>query len=275
MFKWLGKLFKRKKLRNETRDLKDNIDPDTKEAIITPSMSVLAPKLWYPKAIKYQKPMRVRGHYKNNWPVGAVIHFTAGRTRPAPIGSTRSGYPTTALGMGKKSMESAISDQAYAYLVNDQDGNIHQAHDMSTWGYHAGESSWPSLGTSLSSKLVGIENQSAGTLSKVSEGVYKAYFTDVKKGDKYFHEHEVRHIKTKVDHRQIGIYHKFTEAQEKSLIDLLMWLKHSNPSVFSFDNCLSHDEISPKRKNDIGGSLSMSMPEFRQFLKEEYKKRYE
>lgn len=273
MFKWFAGLFKRKELRNETRDLKDNIDPDIQEAIIKPT-PVISSSFWYPKAVRYSG-MRTRGYYKNRWPVGAVIHFTAGRTRPAPIGSTRSGYPTTPQGMGKKSMESAIKDQAYAYFINDQSGTIHQGNSLDQFGYHCGESYWPSLGSSLSDKLVGIENQSAGKLEKVSEGVYKAYFTTVEKGDKYFYEHEVRHIKTKTDHRQVGTYHKFTEAQEKGLVDLLMWLKHSNPIVFSFDNVLSHCEVSPKRKSDVGGALSMSMPEFREFLKEEYKRRYE
>lgn len=273
MWKWILSLFKRKELKNENRDLTDNIDPDVKEEVVKPAPALISPQLWYPKAIKYTG-MKTRGYYKDKWPIGAVVHFTAGRTRPAPIGSTRSGYPATALGMGKKSMESAIKDQAYAYFVNDQDGNIHQGNSLDQFGFHAGESYWPSLGSGLSSKLVGIENQSAGKLEKVSEGVYKAYFTTVEKGDKYFYEHEVRHIKTKTDHRQVGTYHKFTEAQEKSLVELLMWLKHSNPKVFSFDNVLSHDEIAPKRKNDVGGALSMSMPEFREFLKEEYKRRH-
>lgn len=171
-------------------------------------------------------------------------------------------------------MESAIKDQAYAYFVNDQDGNIHQGNSLDQYGFHCGESYWPGLGSSLSDKLVGIENQSAGRLEKVSMGVYKAYFTNVEKGDKYFYEHEVRHAEANNQNVQKGIYHRFTMAQEESLIDLLMWLKHSNPNVFSFDYCLGHDEVAPKRKNDPGFSLSMTMPKFREFLKEEYKRRH-
>lgn len=275
---WLKALLsKPEPVQNEIRDRYDNVDPhkdDDYGASTSLQLREGTKLLWYPKAIKYEKHMRTRGQYPDKYPMGAVIHFTAGRTRKSPEGSTRSGYPTSHEGMGRKSTLSGIENQAYCYFVNDQGGNIHQAFSLDRWGYHAGESSWPKLGSGVSDKLVGIESMSAGKLEKVKDGVYKAYFTTPEKGDKYFYANEVRTIASKKDNVQTGTYHKFTDAQEKGLVDLLMWLKHNNPSVFNFDYVLGHDEVAPKRKNDPGGALSMTMPEFRAYLKEEYKRRY-
>ena len=273
MINWILKLLNSKGARNEVRDLKDNIDPNKKENIIKPSNIVTKGELWYPKAYRYEKTMRTRGHYSKGHPRGAIIHFTAGRSRKAPEGGTRA-LATHKL-MGAKSVESCIKDQAYGYFVADHDGGIHQAMPLDRWAYHAGESYWEGFGSGVSDELVGIECQSAGRLEKVKEGVYKAYFTTIEKGDNYFYEHEVRHAKTNNENIQKGIYHRFTEAQEKGLVDLLIWLKHNNPEVFSFDFVLGHDEVAPKRKNDPGFSLSMTMPKFREFLKEEYKRRHE
>jgi N-acetyl-anhydromuramyl-L-alanine amidase AmpD len=182
--------------------------------------------------------------------------------------------------MGKKSTDSAIRNNSLCYFVNDRDGNIHQAFKLNRWGYHAGTSKWPKLWGSVSDELVGIETQGAGKLSEVHEGIYKAYFTDTNKGDLPFYEDEVRHITTTKDNLTRGTFHKFTEAQEKGLVELLLWLKRNNPEVFNFDLVLGHDEVAGKemlgyqRKVDPSGSLSMTMPEFREYLKKEYKNRY-
>lgn len=77
-----------------------------------------------------------------------------------------------------------------------------------------------------------------------------------------------------------GAYLPYTKEQETALIEFLLWAKANNPTVFDFDYVLGHDEVAgPKgigrwRKNDPGGALSMTMSEFRQLLKDEYKKRY-
>ena len=57
-----------------------------------------------------------------------------------------------------------------------------------------------------------------------------------------------------------GSFQKFTESQEKSLIDLCVWLCKNGTDV---NKIFGHDETAPKRKNDPGLSLSMKMDDFR------------
>lgn len=207
----------------------------------------VAPKkeLWYTKAKKWAKQMKTRGKYRKGYPEGAIIHFTAGR-------------------YGTQDMDSGIA-KGFAYLLIDDKGNVYQANPLDSWGYHAGVSSWKSLGSGVSEFLVGIEITAAGKVTKVGES-YQTWFKGVLTKD------QVREVKAK-DNIQAGIYQKYTDEQEKSLIDLLLWLKENNPDVFSFDLVLGHDEVAPTRKNDPGGALSCSMPEFREKLKKLYKEK--
>ncbi|WP_457021162.1 hypothetical protein [Luteimonas sp. A611] len=71
---------------------------------------------------------------------------------------------------------------------------------------------------------------------------------------------------TKQGNQSAGHYQKYTILQEASLRTLLTWLRSNNPDVFRFDLVLGHDEVSPGRKVDPGGSLSMTMSAFRQSL---------
>jgi lysozyme family protein len=49
-------------------------------------------------------------------------------------------------------------------------------------------------------------------------------------------------------------------------VKLLLWLKGNQPDVFQFEFVLGHDEVSPGRKNDPGGALSVTLPQFRERL---------
>jgi len=207
--------------------------------------------LWCPFAEISKTEMPTKGKYKKLYPAGLTIHFTAGRSLKGDRDSEN------CLAYGKK--------QGYAYWCLSRDGTIFQSHSLDSWGYHAGKANW-GVFKSCSDKMLGLEINCAGKLTK--------------KGDKYFSwfgeeypENEVRFVKAKENIIE-GYYHKYTIEQEASLIQLCLWLKSNNPDVFSFANVAGHDEIAvPKgRKSDPGGSLSMTMPEFRELLKLEYAK---
>jgi len=207
--------------------------------------------LWCPFAEISKTEMPTKGKYKNLYPSGITVHFTAGRSMKGDRDSEN------CLAYGKK--------QGYAYWCLSRDGTIFQSHSLDSWGYHAGKAHWGQF-TSCSDKMLGLEINCAGKLTKKG-GKYFSWF-----GEEY-PENEVRFVKAKENMIE-GYYHKYTEAQEKSLIQLCLWLKSNNPDVFNFDNVAGHDEIAIPhgRKNDPGGSLSMTMPELRKMLRLEYAK---
>ena len=249
------------KVEEERRE--DNKDPnDSRE----PKGELL---LWYPGAKKnhaYAKlKMKTRGRYKNGYPKGAVVHFTAGRSRPKPYGGTRNA--SSAEQQAQWSIKSAVDNGSFAYFLIDADGNVYQQFPLNEWGYHAGTSSWKGLSGNVSDELVGIEVMCAGKLEDAGNGKYKAWFTTTSKGDALFDEREVRHAPTDRHNIKRGVYHKYTEFQEQALTELLLWLEKNGQGIFKIDYVLGHDEVAPGRKSDPGASLSMSMPEYRQVLK--------
>lgn len=207
-----------------------------------------AKSLWYPLAHIPDFKMPTKGKYKNNYPIGAVIHFTAGRSK---------GGLMTAVNTAKYGKECG-----YSYFTIADNGDVVQAFPLDSWGYHCGKSFWPGLGEGLSSRLVGIEVCCAGRLEKAKEG-FKSWFGEIYSAD------EVRHHPG-FDNVQQGYYHRFTLKQEESLKNLILWLKKNNPDVFKLEYVLGHDSISPGRKNDPGGSLSMSIPAYQTWLKTLY-----
>jgi murein DD-endopeptidase MepM/ murein hydrolase activator NlpD len=199
-----------------------------------------------PFAVQYGN-MPTRGRYPKGGPEGMVVHFTAGRP-------------------GKGCIDYGTG-QGYAYLLLDVDGTLYQAHKLTHWGYHAGPSSWPGLGSGVSQRLVGVEIVSAGKCEKImvnGEPRFKAWFH--RNESEYFTADQMRYSEAK-DNVEKGWYQKYTPAQEKALIQLARWLKQ-NWSTFSYDYVLGHDEVAPGRKSDPGGALSMTMPEFRRMLKD-------
>lgn len=190
--------------------------------------------------------MRQRGKYEKGYPWGAVVHFTAGRDG------------------AQKTIDGGIGD-GYTYLCIQKDGTIVQAHDVSQWGYHAGESKWPGLGSGVADKLIGIEINAAGRVEKQPDGRFKTWFGT------YLEADQVRYT-AGGDNQLKGYYEKYTPAQEASLIQVLLWLKGQAPDVFKFEYVLGHDEVAGMkglgrwRKNDPGAALSMTMSDFRSAL---------
>lgn len=239
---------------NESRE--DNL-PDSKPEIPVSPESKLPNKpkmqLWYPERLVLPEfkslEMRTIGKYKHGHPQGAVVHFTAGRTK----GTGK----WTDLDIRRFFINSSCNDKKFAYFIIDNWGNVFQQFPLDRWGYHAGPSSWSSF-TGVSSSFVGIEVMNAGKLKKVGNK-YEAWFGET------YSEEEVRYVK-KTSQIEEGYYHKFTDAQEKALEKLLRWLEYNGDGIFQFKYVAGHDEVSPGRKNDPGGSLSMSMKEFREKL---------
>lgn len=224
--------------------------------------------LWYPDRLIDGRVddlrMRTRGRYRDGYPEGAIVHFTAGRSRNREDGGSRNGR--THKDVGISHVKYAVSKGSFCYFAIDRDGNIYQQFPLDHWGYHAGRSSWPSVSGNVSDNFVGIEILCAGKLDKTDQG-YKAWFTRESKGDKLFGDGEVRYSSGE-DNIEAGYYHKYSEAQEKALDDLLIWLYQNSPyknneKIFKLGNIAGHDEVSPDRKNDPGASLSMTMPEYR------------
>jgi len=198
--------------------------------------------LWCPFAETDFPPARTRGRYEGGYPKGAVVHFTAGR---------RSG-----LAQGLRYQVG----QGYCYFLIDADGRIGQNFPLDRWGYHAGRSYWRGLKPNVSDSLVGIEIQAAGMLEG-RPGEYQSWFR-MKVPDQ-----EVRVIESTTANQQAGAYQVYTAAQEAALTRLLLWLHANQPEHFDLDLVLGHDEVSPDRKNDPGGALSMTMPDYRRYLK--------
>lgn len=194
--------------------------------------------------------VKLRGKYKTKTgePKGLVVHFTAGRNRK-----------------GHEDAISCLNNMAYnglGCLVMATDGTIFRAANqrIDDVAYHAGESKFNSV-KGLSNYCIGMEICCAGVLLK-KDNKFISWFKE------QYYPDEVRFITEKKDNQWPGYYHKFTEEQEKALIQFCLWQKSINEE-FSFDWVVGHDEIAVPigRKKDPGGSLSMTMQEFRNKLK--------
>lgn len=216
-------------------------------------------QLFYPFAeiVKPQGPSE--GNYPDGYPVGCVIHFTAGR-------DVTEQDARNSLSWGHESK--------FNFFMITPAGKTLQSLPLNRWASHAGTSKWKGIGSNVSRKLVGIEVACAGSLTKKPNGKWKPWF------NAEYSDKDVRYVDGAKHGCQSGTYRKFTNDQEEELIDLICWLKFNKPDIFNFDYVLGHHEVAGMkglgywRKPDPGGSLSMSMDNFRALVKEEYKKRY-
>lgn len=206
--------------------------------------------------------MLTKGRYAKGWPLGAVVHFTAGHD-------------------GAENAMRYGAGQGYVFWCIQRDGRLFCAHPADRWGSHAGHSKWPKLFREVSDDLMGIEMNAAGRLTKVGDAFYPWWAFDkgkLKPGAKPIPKDEVRYTPGR-DNQQKGHYHAYTAAQEATLIRTILWLKAQRPDIFRLPKVLGHDEVSGVkglgwfRKNDPGAALSMTMTEFRAELERRWEAR--
>jgi N-acetyl-anhydromuramyl-L-alanine amidase AmpD len=206
--------------------------PTTTPIIDKPGLHITEPIVQVIKGVHY----KTHGHFatKSGKARGLVVHYTvSGRSQASAKGVVQ-----------------YLASQGLGCPVMDENGIIYVPENFN-WltdvVYHAGVSSWKGV-SGISAYNIGMEMCNWGTDAE-------------KHGAK-----DLRKVSSKHDNQKIGTYQMYTAAQEKSLINVCLWLKKQCPE-FDFDWVVGHDEIAPTRKEDPGGSLSMSMPALRQLLK--------
>lgn len=236
----MGKFFTKLylKARKKVNDLKTEKEIDSEK--------------FYPSAIKFNDiPLMARsGTYSKKFPEGIIVHFTAG---------WRNQRATDAVKFANKN--------GHRYFLITEKGEVIQQFDLSGYGPHAGSSTCPiTKRTYVAKYYVGIEVMCGGRLEDADK--------DGQVDDTYFKlnvpQDQMRTGKINNKwQKSSGTYEIFTPSQEKSLLDLCVWLckNGTNPDLI-----FGHDEVAPDRKNDPGLSLSMSMDDFRAKVKEELKK---
>lgn len=195
--------------------------------------------IWIPWAEDFHPHIPTQWIYPQQYPEGAIVHFTAGASIESSL--------------------SHLAEQGYPCLGIGRNGQVYQAHPLDKGGPHCG--------TIHHRKFVGIEVASAGSVKQNANGSYSTWWGKILSPD-------LIRVSGKEDNIQPGNYEKFTQAQEKSLEELILWLKANNPSVFSLDNIFGHDEVAPQHKCDPGGALSMSMPKYREHIKKRFREVY-
>ena len=148
------------------------------------------------------------------------------------------------------------------HFVVGHDGTVVQMVEGNRAAAHAGQSSWKGL-TSLNDKFIGIEIVSIGPLVHDGKGHLDDYNLQKKRKGQSF-----KYWTGPVRAKQVNGYtywEPFTEAQENSAFAICRWAMQTYGITPDF--VAGHDEVSPGRKFDPGGCLSMGMDKFRELLK--------
>lgn len=208
-----------------------------------------------PFAKQFPQKMKQKGKYAtmDGLPKSLIVHFAV----------NSDGTPNDPATWGTGVVNYGIS-MGYSYLYIDRDGELWQAAPINQWGNHAGASAYAGFNGEVSDEALGVEMAGYGRLTKKGNDFFSCYGNKIP-------ANEVRYFdgsKTQIP----GYYHKFTEAQEATLKRLCLWLKDNDPDNFQLAYVLGHDEVATPhgRKNDPGGSLSCSMPDFRAKLRTEW-----
>ncbi len=206
-----------------------------------------------------------KGKYRNKWPEGAIVHYSA----------TPTSFTAARL------IEDMRSKDLHYHII-DPNGELFLADYLDSWGYHAGPSYWPGLENQISNRLCGIEIMCPGkSMEDDDTNVFYPWWLNGEYIPFVQEEDLMRGFSDNFHNIKKGIYWPFTPNQEATLATLLQALKSAQPTVFNFDHVLGHDEVrGPSNgkfhnweKTDPGGCLSMTMPAYREMLKQTYEMR--
>lgn len=214
----------------------------------------------YIKNLRYK--IKTRGKYKteDKKPKMIVIHYTVSPTKNKTSEQQAAG------------ILSYFSRKGYGTLVMATDGQLYKGynHELDEIAWHSGPSRWPTApgNKNIHHYGLGIEVCCAGMVGKRRNGYHYAWHYEnwniggkLKKGAEPVTNIEVRDFQGEHPQRP-GMYEAFTKAQENSLINFCVWA--CGEFGISPDNIVGHDEIDTRGwKSDPGGSLSMTMKDFR------------
>lgn len=166
-------------------------------------------------------------------PKGVVIHFTASYNAKDTIAWFR-----------KEAVD--------IHLIIDKTGEITQMVPFDRSAAHAGKSAWKGY-EGLNNHFIGIEVVCLGPLTPTSDGFKDCYNRNYK--GKY----------TTASMLGYKYWEPFSSEQEKALLESVRAI--INHYKIKPEMVCGHHEASPGRKCDPGGSLSISMDQFRNLLK--------
>jgi len=180
--------------------------------------------------------------------VGIVFHYDAGRPN---------NDPTALLNMGVKNR--------YTYWAITPDGTVYKTHELNKFGSHCG--------TDRHRNHLGVEISCPGKLRE-RNGEYHPWYHWKEgvfiEGSQPWPKDQIRYFGGSATQVK-GYYAKFTQAQEDAMVSLVNYVKMQCPK-FKIDNVIGHDACMAEdgdygAKQDPGGSLSMSMEAFRDYLR--------
>ncbi len=213
-----------------------------------PSNEVLAkdPDFIMPKIVTTDIEVETHGQYKtaSGKPRGLIVHTTFGRfadKREDALNTLR-----------------FLASRGLGCMVMDTDGVIYKAKNQGDKdvAYHAGRSQWMSV-SGMSYYCMGMEICNAGKLDDDNTSWF---------GQKIDATNTIAYPE-KTNNIKAGVYHLITTAQKNALINFVKFQKMTNPE-FNINWLAGHDEVSPNRKSDPGGSLGETMLEFRSRFRE-------
>jgi hypothetical protein len=197
-----------------------------------PNVKYTIPILKVVKGVKY----KLRGNFKTN-----SGNFKAPTTHYTVSGGSEKSAISIVKYLAKKGLGAiVISHDGVGYIPEDFDF-------MKDVVYHAGSSSWNGR-NGVSAHCVGLEFCSWGKLNSKTRK----------------RANVIRSVEAK-DNMKAGDYEAFTMKQENFWLNFHLWQADVNPE-WKTDWMNGHDEISPSRKSDPGGSFSMSMPDARKLI---------